>query len=1227
MRRRSAFARPPRRALFAIGGLVLWLAACGDNLPASSVDAGGDAANVDSSNVPTDAMPDAPAAPALCTVTAGDARKLVTGTLLTPTGVVANGQVAISATGSITCVGASCSAGGETVIACPMGVISPGLINTHDHITFTQNSPYTDTGERYEHRHDWRLGRRGHTRLTTPGGASGDQVRWGELRFLLGGATSIVGSGGAAGLLRNLDQASNQEGLGQPAVQFETFPLDDSSGTQLTATCNYGTGPDTAASIAAYAAYEPHVAEGIDSASRNEFLCTSSDTYDTMAPGLSHDLVQPQTAMIHGVGLRPFDYGVMALDGTALIWSPRSNITLYGDTAPAPVAARMGVQIALGTDWTPTGSMNLLRELDCADFINRTYWAGYFTDEALWQMVTGNAAAVTATDDVIGSIAVGRVADLAVFDGRVNAGYRAVIDAEPKDVALVLRGGKPLYGEAATIAALVPTGCDVVDVCGNSKQVCLMSEINKTYPQLQAAVGGTAYPAFFCGTPMNEPSCVARRSVAVAGSTIYTGVGTAADTDGDGVANGSDSCPTVFNPVRPVDSGAQGDADNDTAGDVCDVCPVNANTTLCTAIDPNDRDGDGVVNGVDNCPDAANPLQADGDSDLKGDICDPCPMVSNPGTAGCPVTIYSIKNGTTPVGSTVRVVSALVTGEGRDGFFVQTKAGDPGYAGADFSGLFVYTGSASPFLATVQVGDRVTIDGSVMNFNGQLELDGVTNVTVDQSLAEAPPPPVAVTGAEVTTGGARAPALEGVIVRLGASSVTAVDAAQGEITVMDAVGTVVVDDYLFVPAPAPTVGQTFGSVTGVLALRSAVSKIEPRAATDLPVGMAILTGFAPALSFVNVGQMMVPTYPTPLTLTLNGVVATDTMVNVSSSNEAAVMVVGGGILIPAGQASGQVRVVAISAGTATLTASLGAVSLTATVRALDGSEQPVLTGLTPATASVLVNGTLALTVTLDLPAPAGGTAVAVVLAPASAGTVPATVTVPVGQMAASFNFVHSGADRSATVTASMGAASFSSTVTITTATGNLMINEVDYDQTVNPDGTEYVELYNPTGAAISLTNLALILVNGNGTPAEYRRIDLGPAGSIAAGGYLVIGAAAVASPGTTKYTPPVGAGAGQWPATDAIQNGGAGISAPGDGMLLVNTSTMTVLDKLSYESAITVTITGFGAINLVEGAMATAAAETGAGSIGRIPDGTDTDNAVTDWAITSTLTPGLANVP
>ena len=507
----------------------------------------------------------------VCSVSAGSSTLLLTGTVLVPGEIFRGGQVLVDDAGVIQCVGCDCSAGAAdaTTVSCPKGVISPGLINTHDHITYTNDAPGIDSGERYEQRHDWRNGQRGHTKLSALGGANADQVHFGELRFLMSGATSTVGSGGITGLLRNLDKATEEElPLSLPPVELDTFPLADTSGTQLMSGCDYPSLP-AVATIMGYSAYEPHVAEGIDAAAHNEFVCL-----DGGEGGV--DIALPESAYIHGVGLGAADYEHLAQHMASLIWSPRSNIRLYGNTAMAQVAWRLGVNVALGTDWLPSGSMNMARELACADSFNKNYLDSYFSDEDLWLMVTRNAARVTHDDASIGTLATGLVGDIAIFDGSNNQDHRAVVAAGPADVLLVLRAGKPLYGDAALLTSMAANDCDAIDVCGASKGICLTSEISETLETLQSKVGKAFYPAFFCGTPDNEPTCIPSRPDAVNSSTVYTGMPSASDTDGDGIDDSADDCPKVFNPIRPLDDGKQADADGDGNGDACDAAPLDA---------------------------------------------------------------------------------------------------------------------------------------------------------------------------------------------------------------------------------------------------------------------------------------------------------------------------------------------------------------------------------------------------------------------------------------------------------------------------------------------------------------------------------------------------------------------------------------------------------------------------------------------------------------------------
>src|SRR5678816_3531559 len=109
-----------------------------------------------------------------------------------------------------------------------------------------------------------------------------------------------------------------------------------------------------------YEALFIHLAEGTDAAAEDEFTFVQSQS-----------LLNPKGVVIHGIPLSATDFQAMAFNGTALVWSPRSNLELYGHTANLLAALDARVEIALAPDWAVTGSSNMLDELKVAAQWNR----------------------------------------------------------------------------------------------------------------------------------------------------------------------------------------------------------------------------------------------------------------------------------------------------------------------------------------------------------------------------------------------------------------------------------------------------------------------------------------------------------------------------------------------------------------------------------------------------------------------------------------------------------------------------------------------------------------------------------------------------------------------------------------------------------------------------------------------------------------------------------------
>ena len=117
-----------------------------------------------------------------------------------------------------------------------------------------------------------------------------------------------------------------------------------------------------------------------------------------------------------------------------------------------------------------------------------------------------------------------------------------------------------------------------------------------------------------------------------------------ADSDGDGIPDPKDKCPTVIGLERyegcPIP-----DTDNDGINDEEDKCPTQPGTAKYNGCPIPDTDGDGINDELDKCPTQAGTAKYNGcpipdtDGDGINDEEDKCPTQAGPANrSGCPVT-------------------------------------------------------------------------------------------------------------------------------------------------------------------------------------------------------------------------------------------------------------------------------------------------------------------------------------------------------------------------------------------------------------------------------------------------------------------------------------------------------------------------------------------------------------------------------------------------------------
>jgi cytosine/adenosine deaminase-related metal-dependent hydrolase len=345
------------------------------------------------------------------------------------------------------------------------GVILPGLLDLHGHPEFNVFAAW-EPPKLYDNRYAWRRSKPYQALVRDPQNILLTQVppktqtRYAEVRALVGGVTGIQGASGASSassepLVRNIDQWAFGAHRARSMIDLPSGSFGLPSFEAVMKRIAAGD----------VNAFYLHLSEGRrgDAVSAKEF---------------QHFLdlggATPATNILHGSALTVDDLHTVAGLGCRLVWSPQSNLRLYGETTLAGEAMAAGMPVALGADWLPSGSTSLLAEMKVAR--RELARQGHPIEAAdLVAMVTTVAARLAGLDEHLGSIAVGRPADLVVLERHHSDPYENVCLADPSWVDLVCIGGDVTYARADWFGTLsgAATGTTIEDLTAWGKPMRL----------------------------------------------------------------------------------------------------------------------------------------------------------------------------------------------------------------------------------------------------------------------------------------------------------------------------------------------------------------------------------------------------------------------------------------------------------------------------------------------------------------------------------------------------------------------------------------------------------------------------------------------------------------------------------------------------------------------------------------------------------------------------------
>lgn len=184
---------------------------------------------------------------------------------------------------------------------------------------------------------------------------------------------------------------------------------------------------------------------------------------DTIALAAELDLLSPKAALSHSIDLSPEDFEALTVTGASVIHNPSAIMSIRG-RCPVPELIDAGITVCLGSDaGAPDRGFDMFRHMAQAMHYHRRHFrdAGILPEGKVLEMCTIDAARTLGLETEIGSLEVGKKADIVLLDGRrahlwppVMPLNRITHFANAADVNTVIVNGRVLLDDGKPLLIL-----------------------------------------------------------------------------------------------------------------------------------------------------------------------------------------------------------------------------------------------------------------------------------------------------------------------------------------------------------------------------------------------------------------------------------------------------------------------------------------------------------------------------------------------------------------------------------------------------------------------------------------------------------------------------------------------------------------------------------------------------------------------------------------------------